>query len=85
LPIDNNRKGQLIGRVMSEATTGGKEVRAVRGQVASTASENNLKTVVYYQQVGTTRYFSAAGFAGRTVGIDSAGRPDRLDDVVSRH
>lgn len=82
LPIDSQRKGQLIGRVMEEARVGGHETRALHGQLTSTASENHLKTIVHYQQVGATRYFSAAGFAGRTVGLDAAGRPERLDDVA---
>jgi hypothetical protein len=29
-----------------------------------------LQTLVQYQQVGSTRYFDAAGFAGRTVGLN---------------
>jgi hypothetical protein len=30
---------------------------------------NGLRTVLRYQTVGTTRYFAAAGFPGRTVGV----------------
>jgi hypothetical protein len=30
---------------------------------------NGLKTVLKYQVVGETRYFDAAGFSGKTVGL----------------
>jgi hypothetical protein len=30
---------------------------------------NGLATTLNYSQIGTTRYFSAAGFPGRTVGL----------------
>jgi hypothetical protein len=79
-----SRKGRLIGRVLEEATAGGHETRVVSGHLASTASPTGLKTIVHYRQVGSTRYFSAAGFAGRTVGLDAAGRPDYLDDAVNK-
>ena len=39
--------------------------------------------IVHYEQVGATRYFKAAGFPGRTAGLDAAGRPDRLDDAAA--
>lgn len=84
LPIDSRRKGQLIGRVLEEATVGGHETRTRRGQLVSAASSQGLKTIVHYQQVGGTRYFSAAGFAGRTVGLDARGRPDHLDDAINK-
>ena len=30
-----------------------------------------LKTILNYQLVGTTRYFDAAGFPGRTIGLNA--------------
>ena len=33
-------------------------------------SANGLRTVLNFQRVGTQRYFDAAGFPGRTVGIE---------------
>jgi hypothetical protein len=39
------------------------------GTLRSPATPAGLQTVVEYQQVGTTRYYDAAGFAGRTVGL----------------
>jgi hypothetical protein len=35
----------------------------------SPPSANGLRTVLNYQTVGRTRYFDAAGFPGRTVGL----------------
>ncbi|HEY2254880.1 MAG TPA: alkaline phosphatase family protein [Variovorax sp.] len=81
LPIDSSRRGVLIGRVLDEAAPGGREVQPAHGQIVSSPSPSSgLKTIVHYQQVGSTRYFGAAGFAGRTVGLDAAGRPEQLND-----
>ena len=33
---------------------------------------NGLRTILNYQQIGTVKYFDAAGFPGRTVGLDAA-------------
>jgi len=33
------------------------------------SAANGLATTLSFSQVGTTRYFSAAGFPGRTVGL----------------
>jgi hypothetical protein len=41
-----------------------------RGWLASKPAANGTKTVLNYQQVGDTRYFDAAGFPGRTVGLE---------------
>jgi hypothetical protein len=80
LPIAQGQKGPLIGRVADEALAGGHEAAVTRGELVSPAATNGLKTVVHYEQVGATRYFKAAGFAGRTAGLDDKGRPDHLDD-----
>jgi arylsulfatase A-like enzyme len=62
-------RGSLMGRVIEEALPGGAEpvvtVETLRAQPAA----NGLATALSYSQVGTTRYFSAAGFPGRTVGL----------------
>ena len=34
------------------------------------ASEKGLATILVGQNIGKTRYFDAAGFPGRTVGLD---------------
>jgi hypothetical protein len=81
LPIGDTQKGQLIGRVLDEALLGGHEVATSRGELVSAPGADGLKTIVHYEQVGATRYFKAAGFAGRTAGLDVKGRPDHLDDA----
>jgi hypothetical protein len=39
--------------------------------LVSDPAPNGLATVVNMQMVGETRYFDAAGFPGRTVGLSS--------------
>jgi len=65
-------KGQLVGRVITEATPGGASVRHVTRTLQSDPSAMGLRTVLQYQMVGATRYFDAAGFPGRTVGLQNA-------------
>jgi hypothetical protein len=72
-------KGNLVGRVMQEAMPGGR-VPAFSAQIRrSTPDSNGLRTVLNYQQVGSTRYFDAAGFPGRTAGLkeEKASRASR--------
>ncbi len=80
LPIADGQRGKLIGRVLSEALPGGHEVPARRGEQVSPPGAKGLRTIVFYEQVGETRYFKAAGFPGRTAGLSISGRPDHLDD-----
>lgn len=61
--------GKLRGRALTEALAGGKPVWPWRQDVVSKRSDNGLRTIVNMQFVGSTRYFDAAGFAGRTVGL----------------
>jgi arylsulfatase A-like enzyme len=63
--------GGLQGRVMSEALPGGIIPKAADGSIVSKPAANGLKTVVKYQRVLSQRYFDAAGFPGRTVGLDA--------------
>ncbi|HSC59624.1 MAG TPA: alkaline phosphatase family protein [Rhizomicrobium sp.] len=69
LGLDIPAKGSLKGRVASEALKGGKKVTVTKGWQVSTPAANGQKTVLEYQRVGGTRYFDAAGFPGRTVGL----------------
>jgi arylsulfatase A-like enzyme len=62
-------KGRLTGRALTEAMVRGKRITVTRGWVASKPGTDGLKTILNYQQVGGTRYFDAAGFPGRTVGL----------------
>jgi hypothetical protein len=62
-------RGQLVGRVMTEALPNGAVPRVMRGTLRSAPSPQGLRTVLLYQLVGSTRYFDAGGFPGRTVGL----------------
>ena len=62
-------KGGLVGRPITEAFKGSKTVRFSRSRAVSTPAANGQKTVLEYQRVGDQRYFDAAGFPGRTVGL----------------
>ena len=73
--LDVQHKGQLIGRVLTEVLPGGTIPEVTSRVVTSDAAPNGLVTVLDMQRVGTTRYFDAAGFPGRTVGLSSTGLP----------
>lgn len=62
-------KGGLRGRAVTEALKGGAAVKSVRARQVSAPAANGRTTVLEYQKVGDTRYFDAAGFPGRTVGL----------------
>jgi hypothetical protein len=66
-------EGGLIGRVMSEALPNGIIPKAASGTIVSKPASNGLRTVVNYQRVVAQRYFDAAGFPGRTVGLVAQG------------
>ena len=67
LRIPNN--GPLVGRVMREAMLNGRLPRFSVRTLQSQPGRNGLRTVLNYQQLGSTRYLDAAGFPGRTVGL----------------
>lgn len=71
LGLTQKAKGTLIGRVMTEAMPNGATPQAFSGTVKSKPAENGLRTVLNFQRVGTQRYFDAAGFPGRTLGLDA--------------
>lgn len=62
-------KGKLTGRVIAEALEGGTEPKVTRRTIQSAPAENGQVTSLNVQQVGENRYFDAAGFAGRAVGL----------------
>jgi hypothetical protein len=66
-------KGNLIGRVMTEAMPNGVTPHGFSASVSSRASANGLKTVLKFQRVETQRYFDVAGFPGRTLGLEAEG------------
>jgi hypothetical protein len=66
-------KGNLIGRVITEAMPNGVTPRAFSGTVKSQPAANGLRTVLNFQRVLAQRYFDTAGFPGRTVGLEAEG------------
>jgi arylsulfatase A-like enzyme len=77
LGLEPRNRGKLVGRVMAEALPGGAVPAFSVRTLASPPARNGLATVLDYQLVGTTRYFDAAGFPGRTVGLKAAGATAR--------
>src|ERR1700712_196491 len=73
LGLTQKPKGNLLGRVMTEAMPNGVTPQAVSGTVKSPPAANGLRTVLNFQRVLSQRYFDAAGFAGRTVGLEAEG------------
>ena len=69
LRLNIPNKGKLVGRVIQEALPGGKTPTFVHKTLASAPGPEGLRTVLNYQAVGATRYFDAAGFPGRTLGL----------------
>ena len=67
--VEMPSRGRLVGRVLAEALANGAPVRWTREVVASEPGEGGLRTVLDVQRVGDRRYFDAAGFPGRTVGL----------------
>ena len=63
--------GGLQGRVISEALPNGIIPKASEQSIVSKPAANGLRTVVKFQRVLSQRYFDAAGFPGRTVGLDA--------------
>ena len=73
--LDVHDKGNLVGRVLTETLPGGAVPEVTSRVITSDAAPNGLVTVLDAQQVGATRYFDAAGFPGRTVGLSSTSLP----------
>jgi hypothetical protein len=76
MQLDVHDKGVLVGRALSETLPNG-AVPAVTSRVmTSEPAANGLVTVLDMQTVGDTRYFDAAGFPGRTVGLSATALPN---------
>jgi hypothetical protein len=75
-PLD---KGKLVGRVLSETLPDGALPAVTSRTVKSDPAPNGLVTIINMQMVGATRYFDAAGFAGRTVGLSSTNLPSATE------
>jgi arylsulfatase A-like enzyme len=69
-------KGKLLGRVLSESMPNGAMPKAQSATVRSAPDGEGHVTVLQMQSVGETRYFDAAGYPGRTLGLPAeAGKP----------
>ena len=68
------KKGDLVGRVLSETIkTGANDLPQVKHLTRlSPPAGNGLQTVLRLQVVGDHLYFDAAGFPGRTVGLNES-------------
>ncbi len=62
-------KGKLSGRVLTEAMPNGKMPEWKTSVLISERDAGGRRTIVQTQQVGEVRYFDAAGYDGRTVGL----------------
>ena len=62
-------KGKLIGRAMSEAMVGGTLAAFKHDVLRSAPAAGGIVTELHTQSVGSTIYFDAAGFPGKTVGL----------------
>lgn len=63
-------QGELVGRVLEEALVNGSDAIEFKAeQLESKPAANGLKTILKYQTVKGTRYFDAAGFPDRTLGL----------------
>lgn len=69
LGLNRKANGPLIGRVMTEAMPNGVTPKGFTGTVTGKPAANGLRTVLQFQRVLNQRYFDAAGFPGRTVGL----------------
>jgi hypothetical protein len=69
LQLDVGKKGKLFGRVLTKTLPNGASPDVTSQVIVSERSSAGLITVIGMQSVGTIRYFDAAGFPGRTVGL----------------
>jgi hypothetical protein len=71
LKLKITEKGHLVGRVIDEALPGGAMPKVEKHTEQSSPAADGLRTVLNYQTVGSASYFDAAGFPGRTVGLEA--------------
>jgi type I phosphodiesterase/nucleotide pyrophosphatase len=71
-------RGRLQGRLLSEALKAGPENVAFEAKsIKSEPASNGQVTKLNYQLVGKTKYFDAAGFPGRSIGLGAADESER--------
>jgi arylsulfatase A-like enzyme len=65
------KKGDLMGRLLTESLKDAEETPQVKHLTRISApAKNGLQTILVLQVVENSLYFDAAGFPGRTVGLD---------------
>ena len=79
LGLKRKANGSLIGRVMTETMPNGATPKGFTGTITGKPAANGLRTVLQFQRVLNQRYFDAAGFPGRTVGL-----PETIKTAGSR-
>jgi arylsulfatase A-like enzyme len=75
LDLDIKDQGTLIGRVLTEAMPNGAMPEWKRDVLRSAPDALGHVTEARIQSVGTTLYFDAAGYPGRTLGLPAAEQP----------
>lgn len=69
LRLDIKDVGTLVGRVLTEAMPDGTMPEWTQERHVSTPDAQGLVTMVLTQRLGPSRYFDAAGYPGRTLGL----------------
>ena len=69
LKVKIHDKGKLIGRVLSETIPRGILPKWKAISLTSLPDRFGNQTVVQMQTIGRNRYFDAAGYPGRTLGL----------------
>ena len=73
-PVTSNMPRGYFSKTGRSERIGGSEVKAERKTIQSAPAENGARTILNFQQVGEQRYFDAAGFPGRTLGLELDGK-----------
>ena len=71
MQLEISSKGKLVGRVLTEAMGANSTPAHERKTLKSKPDALGNVTQLDYQAVGNTLYFDAAGYPGRTLGLQS--------------
>ncbi len=69
MSLDVRNKGSLVGRVLSEAMAGASAPPTATDEQRSESDAEGRVTTMLTRSVGPVRYFDAAGYEGRTLGL----------------
>jgi len=84
LKLNVRDTGKLVGRVLVEAMQNGKMPEWETSFQESEKDAGGRRTIVQTQHVGVTRYFDAAGYLGRTVGLSAPELKERTSQSTQR-